>query len=391
MTDGSDGRIPVTVLSGALGAGKTTLVNRLLANPGDRTIAVVVNDVGDVNVDAELIAERNEETGVVDLSNGCICCGLQGDLLTEVSRLADDREFDYLVVEASGVSEPVPIAQTFTLGTDDAEIDPTERFRLDTMVSVVDAYGFWKEFDPATNREDSAGGGRSLSEVFVDQVEFCDVLLLNKCDTVPADELDEVEAVVRELQPRAVVYRTEYSDVDPDAVLDTGRFDFDEARRAAGWKRHLAGASANTGADADAEDGGDGHDHAGDHDHDHDHDHEHAHAGAAHAVSTFTYEADRPFHPERLDEWLDDWRGDVVRAKGFFKLVTRPETVMGLSQAGPSVQAGPLGEWGPGDDRRTRLVFIGTEMDEAEIRRELDDCLVGADEPMEGVSDPFPA
>jgi G3E family GTPase len=367
-TDTTDERIPVTVLSGALGAGKTTLVNRLLTDPGDRTIAVVVNDVGDVNIDAELIEDENEETGVVDLSNGCICCGLQGDLLTETTRLADERTFDYLVVEASGVSEPVPIAQAFTLGTDDSDVDPTERFRLDTMVSVVDAYGFWKEFDPATNREDSAGGGRSLSEVFVDQIEFCDVLLLNKCDTVPDDELDEVEALVRELQPRATIYRTEYSDVSPTVVLDTGLFDFGEARQAAGWKRHLAG-------DAD-------HDHG---------EADHHHAGASHAVSTFTYETEVPFHPERFDAWLDDWRGDVVRAKGFFKLAGRPDIVMGLSQAGPSVQAGPLGEWGPEDDRRTRLVFIGTDMDEAEIRAELDDCLVGRDEPLDRVSDPFPA
>jgi G3E family GTPase len=244
------------------------------------------------------------------------------------------------------------------------------------MVSVVDAYGFWKEFDPATNRESSAGG-RSLSEVFVDQIEFCDVLLLNKCDTVPDDALEEVEALVRELQPRAVLYRTEYSDVEPGAVLDTGLFDFDEARRAAGWKRHLSDGAH--GDDARDDDGTE------------DHGHDHAHAGASHAVSTFTYETDRPFHPERLDAWLDDWRGDVVRAKGFFKLANRPDTVMGLSQAGPSVQAGPLGQWNPDDDRRTRLVFIGTDMDETEIRGELDDCLLGAKESLDGVSDPFPA
>ncbi|WP_318570054.1 CobW family GTP-binding protein [Salinigranum marinum] len=369
MSGGSDDRVPVTVLSGALGAGKTTLVNRLLANPGGRTIAVVVNDVGDVNVDAELIEAENEETGIVDLSNGCICCGLQGDLLTEVSRLADERTFDSLVVEASGVSEPVPIAQAFTLGTDASDVDPTERFRLDTMVSVVDAYGFWKEFDPETSREVSEGG-RALSAVFVDQIEFCDVLLLNKCDTVPDDALDEVAALVRELQPRAVLYRTEYADVSSEAVLGTGLFDFEEARRAAGWKRHLSGEGG--------EEHGRGH---GDH----------RHAGAAHAVSTFTYETDRPFHPERFREWLDDWRGDVVRAKGFFKLAGRPGTVMGLSQAGPSVRAGPLGEWKPDDDRRTRLVFIGTEMDEAEVRRELDDCLLRDSEPLDRLSDPFPA
>jgi G3E family GTPase len=241
------------------------------------------------------------------------------------------------------------------------------------MVSVVDAYGFWKEFDPATNREDSAGGGRSLSEVFVDQVEFCDVLLLNKCDTVPDDALDEVEALVRELQPRAVLYRTEYSEVSPDAVLDTGLFEFSEARRAAGWKRHLAG------------EGGHGHEHGDEGGRDH------HHAGASHAVSTFTYETDEPFHPERFDAWLDEWRGDVVRAKGFFKLAGRPDTVMGLSQAGPSVQAGPLGAWGEDDDRRTRLVFIGTDMDEAEIRQELDGCLVGESESLDGLTDPFPA
>jgi G3E family GTPase len=380
MSGGSDDRVPVTVLSGALGAGKTTLVNRLLANPGGRTIAVVVNDVGDVNVDAELIEEENEETGVVDLSNGCICCGLQGDLLTEVSRLADERTFDSLVVEASGVSEPVPIAQAFTLGTDDSDVDPTERFRLDTMVSVVDAYGFWKEFDPETSREVSEGG-RALSAVFVDQIEFCDVLLLNKCDTVPDDALDEVAALVRELQPRAVLYRTEYADVSPEAVLGTGLFDFEEARRAAGWKRHLSGADG--GGDDHDPDEGEGEHGRGNGDH--------RHAGAAHAVSTFTYETDRPVHPERLREWLDDWRGDVVRAKGFFKLAGRPDTVMGLSQAGPSVQAGPLGEWKPDDDRRTRLVFIGTEMDEPEIRRELDDCLLRDSESLDRLSDPFPA
>jgi len=362
--------VPITLVSGPLGAGKTTLVNRLLANPGDRRIAVVVNDMGEINVDAELLADRSEE-GIVDLSNGCICCRLQDDLVTEITRLAEMREFDYLVVEASGISEPIPIARTLTVGTDEARLP--EWFTLDTTVSVVDAYGFWKAFDPEESLPDAAPDPeRPLTEVLVDQIEFCDVLLLNKCDMVPDDELDAVEAAIRELQPRATVHRTTYSDVDPAAVLETGRFDFEAAQRRQGWKETLAGTeSESPGHDSHGHDHGDGRS-----------------AADAHGVESVVYRSEEPFHPVRFDAWLDDWDGDVVRAKGFVWVASRPDTVLGVSRAGPTVQAGPIGEWGE-DDPATRFVVIGRELDG--VTAQLDDCLVrdGDSVPLAD-ADPFP-
>jgi G3E family GTPase len=371
-----DTPIPVTLVSGYLGSGKTTLVNHILNDPQGHDVAVIVNDMGEVNIDAELIAEEAGDDGVVDLSNGCICCRLQSDLLTEAKRLAETRSFDYLLVEASGISEPVPIAQVFTVGSDESDVDPTDHFRLDTTVSVVDAFGFWKEFDADEGLPDRMRTpDRPFADVLVDSIEFCDVLLLNKCDMVPDDELDRIEATIRELQPRAEIVRTEYSAVDPARVLGTGRFDFDTARREVGWKRHLSG------------------------DHDHDHgeddgshaDHDHLSPAERHGVSSTVYRSRRPFHPGRLDAWLDDWSGDVVRAKGFFCLAGRPETVMGLSQAGPSVQAGPIGTWDEEDDPETRLVFIGRDLDAAALSEELDDCLATETElAADSFDDPFP-
>jgi len=350
----TDDRIPVTVLSGYLGAGKTTLVNHLLSNPGDRRIAVILNDMGEVNVDAEKIARENDEEGVVDLSNGCICCRLQDDLLSEAAALADSREFDYLLVESSGISEPIPVARAFTEGTEDSEVEPTERFRLDTMVTVLDTYGFWKEFDAGESLpgDGEPAADRPLADVLVEGIEFCDVLVMNKTDMVPDDVLDEIESVADRLGPRAKRVRTSYSRVDPGDVLDTGRFDFETARRSPGWKRAIA------------ETEGDGHAEGG---------HDHAEgAAAAHGVDSFVYRSPDALAPEAFADWLDDWDGSIVRAKGVANVAGTDE-VIGVSQAGPSVQAGPIGEWGPDDDRRTRLVFIGSEMDEARIRRELDE------------------
>ncbi|SEW03343.1 CobW family GTP-binding protein [Natrinema salifodinae] len=360
-------RIPVTVVSGYLGAGKTTLINHVLSNPGDRRVAVIVNDMGEVNIDAELIARTNDDEGIVDLSNGCICCRLQGDLLAEAAQLAESRTFDYLLVESSGISEPIPVAQVFTEGTDESDVDPTSLFRLDTMVTVLDTYGFWKEFDAGEQLPEGAqpDEDRPLSEVLVEGIEFCDVLLLNKSDMVPDDVLEEIEAVVETLQPRAKRLRTTYSEVDPDVILDTGQFDFATAKRSQGWKRHLRG---------------EGHDHdAG------------PSTAERHGVSSFVFRSDRPFHPEQLAAWLEDWDGAIIRAKGVCHVANRDE-VIGVSQAGPSVRAGPIGEWRPDDDRRTRLVFIGREMNEDRIRTELEACLVEGPDPetVDAAADPFP-
>jgi Putative GTPases (G3E family) len=359
MTGSETAPVPVTIVSGYLGAGKTTLVNHVLSNQAGYDVAVIVNDMGEVNVDAELIAREDETEGIVDLSNGCICCQLQDDLLTEARRLIDQRTFDYLLVEPSGISEPVPVARTFL------EADGIgDQFELDTMVTVLDSYGFHKEFDGSDDPPGTDAPERSLSEVFIDGIEFCDVLLLNKTDMVPEDALQEIEAVAANLQPRAEQIRTSYSEVAPDRVLGTGRFDFAAAKASQGWKRQLR-----------------------DDDHNHDHDHDQQSQADRHGVRSFVYRADDPLDPAQLGAWLSEWEESVVRAKGVCFVGGRDE-VIGVSRAGPSIQAGPIGEWGPDDTRATRLVFIGREMPEPDIRAGLDECRLGPDQ--RPGSDPFP-
>ncbi|XVH31333.1 CobW family GTP-binding protein [Haloferacaceae archaeon DSL9] len=364
--------IPVTVVHGVLGAGKTTLVNHLLRNNAGKRLAVIVNDVGEVNIDADLIERENPDTGVVDLSNGCICCRLQGDLVEQAAELAETREFDHLVVESSGVSEPIPIARALTDGTDQSEIDPTDYFRLDTTVTVLDTYGFWQEFGTDASIPVEPGD-RPLAELFVEAVEFCDVLVLNKCDLVPDAVLDDVETVLDTLQPRAKRIRTTYGEVDPDEILATGRFDFATARRAAGWKAKLRDR---------------GHD-------DHDRgetDRTHAHDESETGFTSFVYRRDRPFDPARFADWLEaaPTRDDgVVRMKGLCWVAGYDDEVIGVSRAGPSVQAGPIGGWGAETDGRTELVFIGFELEADEITGALDACL--RDEAAGGaVDDRFP-
>ncbi|APX95194.1 GTP-binding protein [Natronorubrum daqingense] len=400
-----DNSIPVTVLSGILGAGKTTVLNHVLRESDDRELAVLVNDMGEVNVDAELVAESSdiadEDEELVELSNGCICCELRGDLLDAVGELTRAREFDAIVVESTGVAEPLPVAQTLTLGFDQADLDPTEFYEetgieplegchLDTAVTVVDAHQFRTAMESDELLDDD-GTEKHLGDLVVEQVEFCDVLLLNKCDLVDDDTLAEIEATLEVLQPRAEIVRTEHGRVDPAHLVDTGRFDFDAASQSAGWIREL--------------------------------EEPHASAEEEHGVTSFVFEARRPFHPERFADLLDRFPDAVVRAKGHFWIassedageesdatvnaernVSREDEAFTFNVAGQSIRVGPGGRWVdslPAEERRehlednpeleahwherwgdrnTRLVVIGTEMDHDSLRADLRECLATDDE-----------
>jgi G3E family GTPase len=426
MTDA----IPVTVLSGSLGAGKTTLVNHLLRNAG-REIAVLVNDVGEINVDADLIADGSEldvDDGVAELSNGCICCGLQDDLNTEVVRLARERDFTHLVVEASGISEPAPIARLFTTGSQAAAL-----YEVDTLATVVDAHLFYESFvagesaaDGATaldtdaagtgepvaervaKRGPGADGTRPLSDLLVEQIEYADVLLLNKCDLLDDADLDRVEDLLAALQPAAEIVRTVHSAVDPDRLLGTGLFDVGRMGETAGWKRALDEAEHEHGR-AD-----DGHDER-ESDHDHADHGDHRHPPEEYGVSSFTYRRRRPFHPERVADVLGDLPATVVRSKGTCWIAGSDQQQV-FSQAGSSARVTATGQWiaelseldqqlyrsnrsdldwdDEWGDRHTGLVFIGTGVDEDALVAALDDALLSDDELAEWRSyspDPFPS
>jgi len=399
-------RIPVTVLSGSLGAGKTTLLNHVLRNAGDdRDVAVLVNDMGDVNVDAELVAEGSETDvaggGVTELSNGCICCELQDDLESAVLRLADDREFDHLVVESSGISEPAPVARLFT-----AESRAAARYRVNALVTVVDARLLVDTFggDGTPERRVAAGDDddedededRPLSDLLVEQIEVSNAVLLNKADLCTGAELETAEELVAALQPDAETVRTEFSAVDPDWLFGLDAFDETELGDLPGWKRALDRAD------------GDDHDHGGGH-------HGHRHPDEVYGVSSFTFRRRRPFHPERFAAVLRDLPDGVVRSKGT-TWVAGSELRQTVAQAGPSVRVTARGPWiaslpevqrdlyrsnrpdlewdDEHGDRLTEYVVIGTDFDEAGLRDRLEGALV-TDEEWERAADldagPFPA
>ena len=418
--------IPVTILSGSLGAGKTTLLNHLLTEAGDRDIAVLVNDMGTVNVDAELIAEGSEldvDDGVAELSNGCICCELQDDLETAVVRLANDRDFDALVVESSGISEPAPVARLFTTESRVAAL-----YRVDTLVTVLDTRLFLDAFAGETPERrgtgeanaDGDGDGtaaddadRPLSDLMVEQVELSNIVLLNKADLCTDAELDEAEELVRALQPDAETIRTTFSQVDPDRLFGRDLFDQNEINDLPGWKRALAEAGHSHSKGSHDHDG-DAHDdesHAGDSSHGHD---GHHHPGEVYGVTSFTYRRRRPFHPDRLADVLRDLPSGVVRSKGTVWLAGNEFRVV-IGQAGPSIRAEAQGPWiaslpeveremyrsnrpdldwhDEHGDRQAELVFIGTEYDEDALRTALDDALATDEEWTDGESltGPFPA
>jgi len=400
---GSTDTIPVTILSGSLGAGKTTLVNHLLSTAGERNLAVLVNDMGAVNVDAELVADGSEldlDDGVAELSNGCICCELQDDLETAVVRLAQNRSFDHLLVESSGISEPAPVARLFTTESRVAAL-----YDVDGLVTVVDTPRFLESFggDSVPERRGEEGD-RPLSDLLVDQIEISNIVLLNKADHCSEAELDEAEALVGALQPEAELVRTEFSAVDHDRLLGVGLFEQGAVDDLPGWKRALA-AAAETESHDDSHD----HDH-GDHDHDHEghnhgdregHDqddhHDHHHPDEVYGVSSFVYRRRQPFDPEQFAAFLRALPPEIVRSKGTAWLAGSENRVT-MSQAGPSVRATAQGPWIASlpevdqkmyrsnrpdlewdddcGDRRTELVFIGTEYDEDALRAALTDAVV---------------